>query len=293
MDATKPESVVNLTGSRVGVLAASLAFLVAGVALLAAQLASAPDARVGPMLAAAIACGYLYQGPPFRWAWRTQCLLQADPQEAGPCRQPGSHGRGMRGRRRPQPPLPRSSPCALPAPCRFSYKGLGELLCFWAFGPLATVAFYLALLPAAGSAAAAAGGGLAVPAHVWVLSVLVGITTTVILFCSHFHQIEGDKAAGKLSPLVRLGTETACKVGGSGARLLEAIRQSPASHRRAARCAAAVAAGATACCGHQAQATRMVALTTHAPRSACRCSRRPPGCLTSSRWPPALPGRCP
>ena len=28
--------------------------------------------------------------------------------------------------------------------CRLSYKGLGEPLCFVAFGPLATCAFYLA-----------------------------------------------------------------------------------------------------------------------------------------------------
>jgi 1,4-dihydroxy-2-naphthoate octaprenyltransferase len=41
---------------------------------------------------------------------------------------------------------------------------------------------------------------------------LVGLTTTIILFCSHFHQIEGDKAAGKMSPLVRLGTDRAVKV---------------------------------------------------------------------------------
>jgi 1,4-dihydroxy-2-naphthoate octaprenyltransferase len=45
------------------------------------------------------------------------------------------------------------------------------------------------------------------------LSVMVGITTTVILFCSHWHQIQGDIAAGKMSPLVRLGTSNACKVG--------------------------------------------------------------------------------
>lgn len=44
------------------------------------------------------------------------------------------------------------------------------------------------------------------------MMVVCGLTTTAILFCSHFHQIEGDTAAGKTSPLVRLGTETGCKV---------------------------------------------------------------------------------
>jgi 1,4-dihydroxy-2-naphthoate octaprenyltransferase len=50
------------------------------------------------------------------------------------------------------------------------------------------------------------------------LSGLVGITTTVILFCAHFHQVEGDYAHGKMSPLVRMGThkgtEVRCRAAG-------------------------------------------------------------------------------
>lgn len=112
---------------------------------------------------------------------------------------------------------------------RFSYKGLGEPLCFWSFGPLATTAFYLACSASAASSTtsiaaatapatgAAGGGGLStllagVSDLVLLLSTVVGITTTVILFCSHWHQIQGDIAAGKMSPLVRLGTARACKV---------------------------------------------------------------------------------
>ncbi|MFS7979237.1 putative 1,4-dihydroxy-2-naphthoate polyprenyltransferase [Helianthus anomalus] len=91
-------------------------------------------------------------------------------------------------------------------PFRLSYRGLGEPLCFAAFGPFATTAFYLLqggstrveTLPITGTILAA--------------SVLVGITTSLILFCSHFHQIPGDKAVGKLSPLVRIGTETGSHV---------------------------------------------------------------------------------
>lgn len=109
--------------------------------------------------------------------------------------------------------------------CRLSYKGLGEPLCFWAFGPLATTAFYLACQTAPSTlayTAAAVNTGAAHPALpvlagvsslLQLLSVVVGITTTVILFCSHWHQIQGDLAAGKMSPLVRLGTARACKVG--------------------------------------------------------------------------------
>mmetsp|Transcript_3358 Transcript_3358/g.7854 ORF Transcript_3358/g.7854 Transcript_3358/m.7854 type:complete len:151 (-) Transcript_3358:97-549(-) len=42
-------------------------------------------------------------------------------------------------------------------------------------------------------------------------AVLVGLSTTAILFTSHLHQEEGDKAAGKLSPVVRLGVPGAVK----------------------------------------------------------------------------------
>lgn len=44
------------------------------------------------------------------------------------------------------------SPASLfswPPLCRWSYLGLGEPLCFLAFGPLATCAFYLAQVPPA------------------------------------------------------------------------------------------------------------------------------------------------
>lgn len=121
-----------------------------------------------------------------------------------------------------------------PSLSRLSYKGLGEPLCFLAFGPSATPAFYLALqspvalqsaaVTASAAAAAVAASTLApppawlswpatalqpkaVPALMWCLSALVGTSTTVILFTSHFHQIEGDRRAGKRSPLVRLGVE--------------------------------------------------------------------------------------
>ncbi|DBA75531.1 TPA: hypothetical protein ACH3X2_009094 [Trebouxia sp. C0005] len=92
-------------------------------------------------------------------------------------------------------------------PFRLSYKGLGEPLCFVAFGPLATCAFYLAQVARPGGAVAPDVSPAAV-----VSSMVVGITTTIILFCSHFHQIADDKAANKMSPLVRLGTANAVKV---------------------------------------------------------------------------------
>ena len=43
-------------------------------------------------------------------------------------------------------------------------------------------------------------------------SIIVGIATSLILFCSHFHQVTDDLAAGKRSPIVRLGTATAAQM---------------------------------------------------------------------------------
>ncbi|XVE66573.1 hypothetical protein DITRI_Ditri08aG0089500 [Diplodiscus trichospermus] len=86
-------------------------------------------------------------------------------------------------------------------PFRLSYQGLGEPLCFAAFGPFATTAFYLLL----GSTSEMIF--LPLTRVVLSASLLVGLTTTLILFCSHFHQVEEDLAVGKMSPLVKMGTE--------------------------------------------------------------------------------------
>ncbi|MBD2423971.1 2-carboxy-1,4-naphthoquinone phytyltransferase [Cyanobium sp. FACHB-13342] len=84
-------------------------------------------------------------------------------------------------------------------PFRLGYQGLGEPLCWLAFGPLATAAGLLALAPAA--------AGAAVP---WRTALMLGsgpaLATTLVLFCSHFHQVEEDAANGKRSPVVHLGT---------------------------------------------------------------------------------------
>ena len=67
VDRTKRESVVNLTGGKHGlVLLVANLFLLAGAGLLTRLIASSADGRPAGMLMAAIACGYVYQGPPFR-----------------------------------------------------------------------------------------------------------------------------------------------------------------------------------------------------------------------------------
>lgn len=78
-------------------------------------------------------------------------------------------------------------------PFRLGYQGLGEILCFFAFGPLAVEAAYYSQTQTWSMTSLA-------------ISVIVGIATTLILFCSHFHQVKDDIAAGKRSPIVRLGT---------------------------------------------------------------------------------------
>ncbi|KAH0453184.1 hypothetical protein IEQ34_017508 [Dendrobium chrysotoxum] len=94
-------------------------------------------------------------------------------------------------------------------PFRLSYQGLGEPLCFAAFGPFATTAFYFSQ---SSKNLTSGMNHLPLSATVLCASVLVGLTTTFILFCSHFHQIDGDAAVGKMSPLVRIGTETGSKL---------------------------------------------------------------------------------
>lgn len=91
-------------------------------------------------------------------------------------------------------------------PFRLGYKGLGEFLCFLSFGPLAIGAAYYSQVQHW-----SVGGwhwqGPLLPA-----ALIVGIATTLVLFCSHFHQVEDDLNAGKKSPIVRLGTQLGAKV---------------------------------------------------------------------------------
>ena len=86
-------------------------------------------------------------------------------------------------------------------PFRFGYQGLGEPLCWLAFGPFAYAAALLALNPS----------NIYLEGTPWKESLLLGsgpsLATTLVLFCSHFHQIIEDKKHGKNSPLVRLGAK--------------------------------------------------------------------------------------
>ncbi len=78
-------------------------------------------------------------------------------------------------------------------PFRLGYQGLGEIICFFTFGPLAIAAAYYSQTHAWSFTSLAA-------------SFIIGVSTSLILFCSHFHQVADDLAAGKRSPIVRLGT---------------------------------------------------------------------------------------
>lgn len=84
-------------------------------------------------------------------------------------------------------------------PFRLGYQGLGEIICLICFGPLALSAAYYSQTQSWSIANLAA-------------SSIIGISTSLILFCSHFHQVKDDLAAGKRSPIVRMGTELGAKV---------------------------------------------------------------------------------
>lgn len=77
-------------------------------------------------------------------------------------------------------------------PFRLGYQGLGEPLCLASFTLGVAAAYY----------SQAQEFSLAC----WTLGLVVGMTVTLVLYCSHFHQVEDDLAAGKRSPIVRLGT---------------------------------------------------------------------------------------
>ncbi len=91
-------------------------------------------------------------------------------------------------------------------PFRLGYQGLGEPLCWIAFGPLAFSAALIALNPFEVYL-------ISIP---WKESLLLSsgpsLATTLVLFCSHFHQIKEDKKHGKNSPLVRLGAKKGSKL---------------------------------------------------------------------------------
>jgi 1,4-dihydroxy-2-naphthoate octaprenyltransferase len=84
-------------------------------------------------------------------------------------------------------------------PFRLGYQGLGEFLCFFSFGPLGMGAAYYSQTQSWSLSSQLAG-------------IMIGLTTTLVLFCSHFHQVQDDITAGKRSPIVRLGTKRAAQL---------------------------------------------------------------------------------
>jgi 1,4-dihydroxy-2-naphthoate phytyltransferase len=84
-------------------------------------------------------------------------------------------------------------------PFRLGYRGLGEPLCFVCFGPLAVSAAYYSQTQSWSATSLLA-------------SIILGLSTSLILFCSHFHQLADDVAAGKRSPIVRLGTQRSAQL---------------------------------------------------------------------------------
>ncbi len=91
-------------------------------------------------------------------------------------------------------------------PFRLGYQGLGEPLCWLAFGPLATTAGLLVLSPTFHNLNQ-------IP---WETTVPLGagpaLATTLVLFCANFHQVIEDSSHGKKTLIVRLGTKRAASL---------------------------------------------------------------------------------
>lgn len=176
VDKNKRESVVNLCGgtrrARNAVLAIASVFLTAAFAMLAllCSLDGQFDATVLAVIGVGVMGGYMYQGPPFR----------------------------------------------------LGYYGLGEPICFFAWAISVAAAFYSQLRLHASFQKLLMSETNAVSHRVSFLlldllwsrdhylgaaALLVATPTTIILLCSHFHQVEDDLRAGKRSPIVRLGTK--------------------------------------------------------------------------------------
>ena len=178
IDKNKAESIVNLCGktrkARNIILAIAMVFLaIAFGALTSLSFSNGQfDSTVLVVISMAVFGGYAYQGPPFR----------------------------------------------------LGYYGLGELICFitWILG--VTAAYYSQIRADDARYQIIISEYPTVLARVQVLlsnllwssehylcaaALLVAIPTSIILFCSHFHQLEDDRLAGKRSPIVRLGTRKA------------------------------------------------------------------------------------
>lgn len=144
VDVEKAESAVNRTGDRGRIMMSANMNLLLGLCAFITLILATKAYKSAVFLLCAVALGYVYQGPPFRLA----------------------------------------------------YKGWGETLCVVAF-TLATYAFYGMSLDVSGIAGWDA---------LWASSTL-GYTTSVVLANSHYHQVDTDRSAGKMSPAVSLGTE--------------------------------------------------------------------------------------
>ncbi|KAA8498896.1 2-carboxy-1,4-naphthoquinone phytyltransferase [Porphyridium purpureum] len=103
-------------------------------------------------------------------------------------------------------------------PFRLGYYGVGEPICFMTWF-ISTCAAYYAQAPSADARSIEQGLrylwsqlGPRANSSLMLGALQVSTVTTIILFCSHFHQEKDDLAAGKRSPIVRLGLYKACMV---------------------------------------------------------------------------------
>lgn len=178
VDEHKAESIVNIFGGsrRVRHVILWLANFILVTGLYALGALATKDFTMLGLIMIAVVLGYMYQGPPFR----------------------------------------------------LSYVGVGEPICFTAWTLGVCAAYYSQLIAANNDFHQQLLDRFPVVSQriVYVLTemlfdsrrtlmaaaLLVAYSVTLILFCSHLHQEEDDRKAGKKSPIVRLGVVRATKV---------------------------------------------------------------------------------
>jgi len=100
-------------------------------------------------------------------------------------------------------------------PFRLGYYGVGEIICFATWFATVCAAYYTQMPMSSEDS-----NGLKILLDVvldpkqllFYPAFLEALVTALILLGSHFHQLDDDKAAGKKSPIVRLGTQRASYV---------------------------------------------------------------------------------
>src|SRR6185295_5657199 len=89
-------------------------------------------------------------------------------------------------------------------PLKLSYRGVGEIATFVAFGPLMVMGAFLAQYPPTNSNSTAPFDSGAIAATI-LPGIAFGCLAAMVSLARYFPAVEEDRAKGKLTPVVRFG----------------------------------------------------------------------------------------